>query len=81
MDVRVEYLPGTTDVTTLRRAIEAFGYRVHEVPGGGGDAAAEDSLEHAHVAEYQDLRRKFVVAAVLSLPVLVIAMSHGKSRP
>jgi len=28
MDVRVEYLPGTTDVATLRRAIEQFGYRV-----------------------------------------------------
>ncbi len=78
MAVRIEYLPGMVDIAGLRRAIEDFGYRVREVPGGGGDATAEDALEKAHAEEYRDLLRKFLVAAVLSLPVLVIAMSHGK---
>ncbi|MGI9107178.1 MAG: heavy metal translocating P-type ATPase [Pyrinomonadaceae bacterium] len=78
MEVRVEYLPGATDAEALRRAIEEFGYRVREVPGGAGDAvAAEDSVAEAHRAEYQDLKRKFIIAAALSLPVLAIAMSHG----
>ncbi|HEX8243797.1 MAG TPA: heavy metal translocating P-type ATPase [Longimicrobium sp.] len=79
MEVRAEYLPGATDVQTLRRAIEELGYVVRDVPGGAG-AAAEDSLEAAHAAEYADLRRKFWIAAVLALPVLVMAMSHGRIR-
>ncbi|HEX8904916.1 MAG TPA: cation transporter, partial [Longimicrobiaceae bacterium] len=79
MEVRVEYLPGATDVRTLRDAVESFGYRVRDLPGGAGHAAeAEDSLEAAHAAEYRELRRKFWLAAVLALPVLVMAMSHGR---
>lgn len=78
MEVRVEYLPGATDVGTIRRTIEHFGYRVSDVPGGGGDAAAEDSEAAARAEEYRDIKRKFIIAAVLSLPVLVIAMSHGR---
>lgn len=76
MEVRVEYLSGATDPRSLKRRIEEFGYRVREVSGGGG--AAEDSEAAAREAEYRDLRRKFFVAAALSLPVLVVAMSHGR---
>jgi Cu+-exporting ATPase len=75
MEVRVDYLPSATDAAELRGAIEELGYAVHDVGGGGAGA---DSLEAAHAAEYASLRRKFVVAAVLSLPVLVMAMSHGR---
>lgn len=39
------------------------------------DETPEDTAEEA---EYRRLLRRFVVAAVLSLPVLVIAMSHGR---
>ncbi|HVG44538.1 MAG TPA: heavy metal translocating P-type ATPase, partial [Longimicrobium sp.] len=76
MEVRVEYLPGAADAAELRAAIEELGYVVRTVPAG--DAAGADSLEAAHAAEYASLRRKLVVAAVLSLPVLVMAMSHGR---
>jgi Cu+-exporting ATPase len=78
MEVRVEYLPGATGVGEIRRAIEDFGYRVREVSGNGGDEAAVDSEAAARRAEYQELKRKFWFATVLSLPVLVIAMSHGR---
>ena len=78
MEVRVEYLPTTTDAATIRRAIESFGYRVRQTPTDSTDAAAEDSEQAARQAEYRDLRTKFWLAAVLSLPVLVIAMSHGR---
>ncbi len=81
MQVRAEYLPGAADAATIRRAIEDFGYRVREAPGagaGGGDAAAEAAEQEARDAEYRDLRFKFILAAALSLPVLVIAMSHGR---
>jgi Cu+-exporting ATPase len=78
MQVRVEYLPGSTDVSAIRRAIEEVGYRASAVPGGGGDATAEDSEQAYREAEYRELRRKFWIAAILSAPVLVIAMSHGR---
>lgn len=78
MEVRVEYLPGAVETQTIRRAICDFGYRVREVAGAGGDVAAADSERLAREAEYKDLLRKFQVAALLSLPVLVIAMSHGR---
>jgi Cu+-exporting ATPase len=77
-EVRVEYIPGATDVRTIQRAIEGFGYRVRETPGGGGSVTAEDSQAAARSAEYEDLRRKFWIAALLSAPILVIAMSHGR---
>ncbi len=78
MDVRVEYVPGSTDAQQLRRAIESFGYRIAETPAPSADSAAEDMEQAARSAEYRELRRKFWIAAVLSLPVLVIAMSHGR---
>ena len=78
MDVRVAYLPGTTDAATIRKAIESFGYRVRETPPNATDASGEDAEQAARQAEYRDLRNKFWIAAILSLPVLVIAMSHGR---
>jgi Cu+-exporting ATPase len=78
MEVRVDYLPGMTDAVTIRRAVESFGYRVRQTPPSPADASAQDSEQVARVAEYRDLRTKFWLAAILSLPVLVIAMAHGK---
>jgi Cu+-exporting ATPase len=75
MQVSIKYLPDAASVKAIRAAIEDFGYKVREVSGSG--EAAEDSLEHAHALEYAELKKKFWIAAVLSLPVLVIAMSHG----
>ncbi|HEU0052068.1 MAG TPA: heavy metal translocating P-type ATPase, partial [Longimicrobium sp.] len=77
-EVRVEYLPSATDPATLCRAVEDFGYRVRAVPGDAAAPDAEELEREAHAAEYRDLRRKFWIAAVLSLPVLVMAMSHGR---
>ena len=49
----------------------------HAMSGGGG---GEDHSSHMNVgeAEAKRLLTKTIVGAVLSLPVLVIAMSHGK---
>jgi Cu+-exporting ATPase len=78
MTINVEYLPNAADVKAIRAGIEDFGYKVREVSGSG--ESAEDSLQAAHAAEYKELKTKFWIAAVLSLPVLVIAMSHGRVR-
>src|SRR6185503_3664898 len=72
----VEYDPAATNVRQLMNAVEELGYKVREAPVGR--AAEEDFESAAREAEYIDLRRKFWVAAILSLPVLVIAMSHGR---
>ena len=76
MQVAVEYLPYVADRKSMRAAIEDFGYKVREVSGTG--EAAEDSLERAHADEYAELKKKFWIAAILSAPVLIIAMSHGR---
>lgn len=77
MQVRIEYLPGAVDLQALRRRIQDFGYLVREIPSGSGDSAV-DSEESARRAEYLGLRRKFIVSALLSAPVLLMGMSHGR---
>jgi Cu+-exporting ATPase len=76
MRVRVEFLETATDARAVRRRIEELGYRVSEVTAPDARTALERE-EAARAAERRDLWRRFLVAAVLSLPVLVIAMSHG----
>jgi len=76
--VGVEYLPGSIDLAAIGAAIRDLGYDVHVVSGGGGDAGGEDSEQAYREAEYRGIRRKFWLAAILSAPVLVIAMAHGR---
>ena len=78
MRIRVEYLPAATSVPALRREIEAFGYQVREIPAGAEGVNAGESEQRARDEEYRGLRRRFIVAATLSLPILIIAMSHGR---
>src|SRR5437588_3123326 len=73
----VEYDPARTGVRQLASAVEEIGYRVIDVTAAGGNASARPVEEEARRAERRDLARRFTVAAVLSLPVLVVSMSHG----
>jgi len=66
----VEYDPASTSVAKLESAVRDAGY----------DATAdvnEDHIHHHQEEEYAALRRRFIVAAAFSLPVVIIAMSHG----
>jgi Cu+-exporting ATPase len=76
MEVRVDYLAGVTATDAIRRAIEDFRYRVRETSATAGEPGDEEA--RAREAEIRDLRLRFVVAAVLSVPVLALAMSHGR---
>jgi len=67
----VEFDPGLTGVPALRQTVRDAGY---DVPAATPQA---DPIETARAAEYAELRRRLIVAAVLSAPVLLIAMSHG----
>ena len=70
----VKFDPGVTNTDALVETIRSAGYDAHPETEG---TDADDSLEAAHAAEYAEAKRRFLVAAALSLPVLVIAMSHG----
>ncbi|MEO5860454.1 MAG: heavy metal translocating P-type ATPase, partial [Pyrinomonadaceae bacterium] len=71
----VSFDPAATNIDSLVETVRGAGYDAHPFdPAGDGD---EDPLEKAHAEEYATAKRKFIVAAVLSVPVLVIAMSHG----
>ena len=70
----VEYEPATVGIGRLVEAVKDAGYSVPQ----SSDGELEDDEAAAQAAEYRDLFRRFIVAATLSLPVLVIAMSHGK---
>ncbi|MGI9043577.1 MAG: heavy metal translocating P-type ATPase [Gemmatimonadaceae bacterium] len=65
----VEYDPAATGVKQLADTVRDVGYDI---------APESEDEDDARMAEYRDLRRKFSVAAALSLPVLVMAMSHGR---
>ncbi|MGB7923570.1 MAG: heavy metal translocating P-type ATPase [Pyrinomonadaceae bacterium] len=75
----VEYDPAATGIRELMETVKTVGYGTAGTTRDDfSGEAAEDSEQAARAAEYRDLRRKFWVAAALSLPVLVIAMSHGR---
>lgn len=77
--VRVEYIQGATDPVTLRDALADLGHEATVVsPSADAGSPTEDAEGAARSEEYRDLRRRFWVAALLSLPVLVMAMSHGR---
>lgn len=78
MEVRIDYLAGSVEKHQLRKALESFGYTVANTPTPASDANAPDIEQRARQAESRDLARKFWIATILSLPVLIIAMTHGR---
>jgi Cu+-exporting ATPase len=86
----VTYNPHQTDVQQIAQTVEDAGYGVilpktaqqesntPSLPSSlTDDEEVESEIEKAHTAEYNDTLRRFIVAAVLSVPVLILAMSHG----
>ena len=69
----VEYVATQTGIPQLIQVVQDAGYGAAEPPPAGHPV--DDSAERA---EYRTLCRHFWMAAVLALPVLVIAMSHGR---
>ena len=69
----VEYVPGAATLADLRRAIESTGYKTEERAPAG---APEDAERASRLAEYRDLRNRFVVAGVLALAVLLLTFGE-----
>jgi Cu+-exporting ATPase len=72
-EANVAYLPDLATLTTLRQAIESTGYKTVDQPSG---ALAEDAERAARLAEYRDLRNRFMVAAGLAAAVLVLTFGE-----
>lgn len=88
----IVYDPGAIDPEVLARAVRDAGYTPVLPPSPAGHdaglhhhaahpgAAGDEHAAHLHAdeAEARDLLARTVIGAALSLPVLVIAMSHGR---
>src|SRR5688572_22511063 len=74
----IRFDPAVTDVSRIVETIRGAGYDAIAPSPTSSPADAAVEAEAHREAEYRKLRRKFWIAAVLALPVLVIAMSHGR---
>lgn len=74
----LEFLPTVTDRQALTTVVEGLGYHVLERKAEDLLDPENDPLVIEQEKEYKALKQKFIVALVLSLPVFIIAMSHGK---
>jgi Cu+-exporting ATPase len=75
MELSIDYVPGPTDAQSLKHDIEALGYRFQ--PSAPAQEDGADDETRSRLAEHRDLMRRFWVAAILSVPVVAIAMSHA----
>ena len=80
----VVYDPTRTNEDALAAAVTRAGYEVPRAPRAEDSRFAEPTAEErAHAVEQAEqrdersIRRDFLVAAVLSIPLFVLAMSHG----
>ena len=64
----VIYEPDSTGVEALTAIVERAGYGV----------AATQNVGELEAAEYQEMRGRFLISALLSFPVVIIAMGHGR---
>jgi len=69
----IAYLPGPTTLTDLRRAIQDSGYTPLEITGLEAGADREKALRER---EERELRRKFLVGALLSTLIVIGALPH-----
>ena len=72
----IRHEPAHPSPAALADAIRGLGYEVPASPRAAAGARA-DAQAHADAHERRTLRRDFILAAALSVPLLVLAMSHG----
>ena len=74
----VRFDPALTGVDRIVETIRSAGYDAIVPVPDASPAATDDEHATRRREEYEKLRLKFVIAAALALPVLIIAMSHGR---
>ncbi|HLP92494.1 MAG TPA: heavy metal translocating P-type ATPase [Saprospiraceae bacterium] len=68
--VSIEYLPNQVKVEDLKKAVQSIGYDLFIDSASSQDTTLEE-LQHQ---KFQTLKRKTILAIVLSIPVVVIGM-------
>lgn len=70
----VSFLPTATDLDALSQAVRDVGYDVAAPPKEGNGAEEDDFAreQREREAHYRSLMRRFVVAAIVSVPVVVL---------
>ena len=74
----VQFDPAVTSVDQIVETIRGAGYDAIVPSKVDSSQSLRDEHAHAQHQDYVRLRFRFILAAVLALPVLVIAMSHGR---
>src|SRR5438552_11088041 len=70
----VEYQQGATDPTAIAETIRSLGYT--PIMPVAQQAESPDVKEARKQAAYRDLQKRFLVAAALSVPVMILGMSE-----
>ncbi len=73
----VRFDPSVTAIDKIVETIRDAGYDAI-IPAPVKSISGEDEQSRIRREEYDKLQRKFWIALVLAIPVLVIAMSHGR---
>ena len=74
----VRFDPQLTQIDRIVETIRGAGYDAIVPVASAKTGDEEDAQARVRREEYEKLERKFWIAAVLALPVLLIAMSHGR---
>ncbi|WP_242920232.1 heavy metal translocating P-type ATPase [Pontibacter liquoris] len=73
-NLAVEYLPNMTDAGKLQKALQSVGYDLLVED----ESTQQETLEAIHQKKFQQLRKKTILAVLLSLPVVAIGMFFMK---
>lgn len=66
----VEYLPNMTDPQAIQKAVQSIGYDLLIED----ESSQQETLEALHQEKFRQLKRKTILAVLLSLPVVIIGM-------
>ncbi len=71
----IDYIPATVQMKAIKAAVEKLGYKTFDSapPRDGIEAEELDETQKARIEEYKSLRRKFIFAAVVAVPVLIFS--------
>lgn len=73
----INYIPGMINVAEIKNVIEKLGYKTYDTAGVKPNKTKEgepvDENQLAREKEYKTLMRKFIFAAILSLPVILFS--------
>ncbi len=67
---KIEFIPGLTDIKTLREAVQGAGYDLI----ADESAEAKESLEQLKEDSYKTLRKRVVGAMIFAVPLFIVGM-------